>query len=350
MRYNRLALAFPALLGLAALFPQAAAAQFGITANFVNTSLDGTSVPGAPPSTLANADVQNALNYLATQFQTNGTTPFNMTANIEWSDQGYSATNGYTLGGSLSGADNYQTVGGILVNNDLDRYLYGSASTVNTGGSYADFNIILNDNPNVPWNYTMANDPTNSDSSNLASVMYHESIHSMGFSAYNNADGTYSFTTNGGTGTAAPTIWDTHLFDKTTNQLFTLDTPAQRAAAMVSGDANDVGSKLYFTGMNANLTNGGNLVQMSAPSTFVEGSSDGSHIDPNQPGAGLLYPALQSGVYLTPTPLELSMLSDIGWKLSAAPEPSQYAGLGLGTLGLAGLALKARRRKATANA
>ena len=323
---------------LAAAMPRPAAAQVTIT----------SVVTGTAPSDSANADIQNALNFLATDFAPNGTATFNMTASIQWVDLGYSS-GGYALGGSFAGPSLYQTHSDVLYINPLDRYLYGAATTVNTSGNYADFTIELNSNPQVPWDYTLST-PSGGGYS-LASVLYHESIHSMGFAAFNKADGNYDFQSNGGSGQLDPTLWDTKLYDGTTNQSFITDTVAQRQAVMVSGDGNGSNSKLFFAGANALSIIGGKGVGMYAPSTYRSGSSDGSHIASDQSdGGGLLYYATSGGVYKTPSPLELAMMQDIGWKTtngnaSAAPEPGQIAVLSLAAFGILGLTLRARKRK-----
>ena len=327
---------------LAAALPRPAAAQVTITAV----------VTGTAPSGAANTDIQNALNFLATDFAPNaGTTAFHMTASIQWADLGYKTT-GYPLGGSFAGPGLYQTHSDVLYINPLDRYLYGAASTVSTSGNYADFTIELNNNSQVPWDYTLST--PSSGGISLASTLYHESIHSMGFAAFNNANGNYDFKSNGGSGQLDPTLWDTKLYDGTTNQSFITDTLAQRQAVMVSGDGSGNGGKLFFAGTNAQSIIGGNGVAMYAPSTFQDGSSDGSHIASNQPdGGGLLYYATYGGVYQTPSPLELAMMQDIGWRTtnstaSPAPEPGQIAALSLAAFGTLGLILRARKRKAGA--
>jgi len=327
---------------LAAALPRPAAAQVTIT----------SVITGTAPSGSANADIQNALNFLATDFAPNtGTTAFHLTASIQWANLGYSS-GGYTLGGSFANASLYQTHNNVLYINPLDRYLNGAASTVNTSGNYADFTIELNNNSQVPWDYTLST-PSGGGYS-LASVLYHESIHSMGFAAFNKADGNYDFQSNGGSGQLDPTLWDTKLYDGTTGKSFVTDTVAQRAAVMVSGDSNGNHSKLFFAGANALSIIGGSGVGMYAPSTFRGGSSDGSHIASDQlDGGGLLYYATSGGVYQTPSPLELAMMQDIGWKTtngnaSAAPEPGQIAVLSLAAFGILGLTLRARKRKAGA--
>ena len=330
MRFAKLALAVPVLLGLSAALERPAAAQVNISAN----------ITGTAPSASANQDVTNALNFLATDFAPNtGSATFHMTASIQWVDLGFSSS-GYTLGDSSAGSSSFQTHNNTLYINPLDRYLFGAASTVNTGGSYADFTIQLNSNSQVPWDYTLAK-PSNFSNISLASVLYHESIHSMGFAAFNNSDGSYDFSTN--SNVSAPTLWTTHLFDATTNQAFTADTLAQRQAVMVSGD----NSQLLFTGTDAQAANGGNRVSMYAPTSFQVGSSDGSHIAFNQSGAGLLYPAISNSVYLTPTKLELAMMQDIGWRTinsPAVPEASSLISLGA-LLGLGGLFVLTRKRQ-----
>ena len=328
---------------LAAAMPRPAAAQVTIT----------SVVTGTAPSDSANADIQNALNFLATDFAPNtGTTAFHMTASITLTDLKYSSGGGYALGGSSAGSDSFQTHSDVLYINPLDRYLYGANSTVDTSGNYADFTIELNNNSQVPWNYTLSTPLPGSIS--LASVLYHESIHSMGFAAFNQEDGSYDFNGSNGSngyGPLDPTLWDTKLYDGTTNQSFITDTVAQRQAVMVSGDGNGSNSKLFFAGANALSIIGGKGVGMYAPSTYRSGSSDGSHIASDQPdGGGLLYYATSGGTYDTPSPLELAMMQDIGWKTtngnaSAAPEPGQIAVLSLAAFGILGLTLRARKRK-----
>ena len=324
MRYAKLFLAAPVLLGLSVALGRPAAAQVDISAN----------ITGTAPSASANQDVTNALNFLATDFAPEaGSTNFHMTASIQWKDLGY-ASSGYTLGSSFAGSSYFQTHNNTLYINPLDRYLYGAASAVNTGPGYADFSIELNSNSQVPWDYTLAK-PSNFNNISLASVLYHESLHSMGFAAFNSANGNYDF--------GAPTLWTTHLFDATTNQAFTADTLAQREAVMVSGD----NSKLLFTGTDAQAANGGNRVSMYAPTSFQPGSSNGSHIAFNQNGAGLLYPSISNSVYLTPTTLELAMMQDIGWRTinsPSVPEASTTASFGLLlALGLGGFVVAGRK-------
>ena len=337
---------------------QPAAAQFTITANFASESQsNGTNAPSAA----ADADVQAALNTLAASFSTNGSAAFNLKADVSWADQGAS-----TLGTSSAGSGDYQTVTGaqvgdafnptVLLNNDLDRYLLGVASTVNTSGGYADFTLQFNNNGGVIWDYTQTA-PSNFSSYSLASVVTHEALHSMGFSAFNNSDGSYFTKANGGQGDPAPTIWDTKMFDATTGKAFTADSQADRQAVMISGDANGNGGKLFFAGANAKAANGGANVQLFAPSVFQDGSSDGSHFGPNltDPMADLLNPALSNGSYLTASALDLGALQDIGWKLAgsgspAVPEASTTLSFGLLlTLGL-GSILVARKRKAASTA
>lgn len=305
-----------------ALSGRPAAAQVTITAQ----------ISGTPPlgSVGANADIQNSLNSLASDFQS--AMPFNMTAAINWEDLGSGV-----LGGSEASSSMYQTHNGVLYIDPLDRYLYGAASAVVTTGGYVDFTINLN-NKGVAWDYTQAT-PASGGATSLVSVVYHEAIHSMGFGAFNNQNGSYEFSNK-------PTLWTTHLYDAYTSQSFTADTTSQRQVVMVSGDSSGNNGDLLFVGASEEAQNGGKGVSMYAPSTFQLGSSDGSHIAENQIGGELMYPDLVNGVYRTPSPLVLSMMHDIGWQIAAAPEPSDLACLSIGIIATAGLILKARRRRA----
>lgn len=316
-----------ALLALLALMVAPAGAQVSITAN----------ITGTAPSDQANPAIQNALNFLASDFTS--ATPFSMTANISW-DSTLSGTG--TAGTSAAGSGDFQNHNGVLYVNPLDRFVFGAASQVNTSApGYADFSIALD--PGTKWDYTLGQ-PADFSAYSLADVIYHESLHSMGFTAFNSSDGSYQF--------GAPTVFTTKMFDATTNQAFSADTQVQRQAAIVNGEAPNTPGALLFTGATAQAVLNGNPVRLYAPAVYSDGSSDGSHISPLQQGAGLLYPSLGNGSYLTPTNLELAMMDDIGWNAPislgdltpptpSVPEPSSLATL---CVGLAVLVLLRRAR------
>lgn len=90
--------------------------------------------------------------------------------------------------------------------------------------------------------------------------------------------------------------------------------------------------------------NSGADVKLYAPSSFEAGSTY-SHIDPSQTGAGgILFPTLSDNTfYAGPTAVELGMMRDMGWSLTAVPEPSTYALL-FGASALAVVMVRRRRR------
>ena len=316
-------------LFLTAALPRQAAAQFTITANFINENMPGH----AAPSPNADADVQNALNFFASNFKTNGTASFAITENITWADLGASG-----LGGSINGNSSFQNENGTLYINPLDRYLFGDKAAT-SGPGYTDINLVFNNSPKVPLDYTLGT-PSDFNTYSLATSVYHETLHGMGFGAGINQDGSQTFGT--------PTIFTKFLTDANGTPIDSL-TDAQRAAVIIGGPG-----ALLFAGPNAEAAHGGKPVVMYAPTTFEPGSSDGSHIDDSEPAGGPLYSGLFNGQYLPPTALNLAMMQDIGWKLSspaAVPEASTTVSLGLLlAFGLGGMVFAAKKRKVTSKA
>ncbi len=108
----------------------------------------------------------------------------------------------------------------------------------------------------------------------------------------------------------------------------------------VGGESQN-GFGLFFDGANAVAANGGNPVGLFTPNPYEEGSSV-SHIDDDNPAfMGLLMLAAteEGPAARMYSPIEVGILTDLGYDV--IPEPSTGVLLGLGLLGLAA---RGRRR------
>lgn len=208
--------------------------------------------------------------------------------------------------------------------------LFNAVTSTDLAGATTSVTITMNTNSGINWGYAAS--APGAGNYSWQSVVMHEVIHSMGF-----YDGITDAT--GGLANAGYTIFDSFTVRNPGNTAFTsFTTNAQRATAITS-------NQLYWNGAFGKAANGGNPVQLFAPSTFATGSTY-SHIDPSQTGVGgLLFPALADNTfYAGPTAVELGIMRDMGWTLTAVPEPATLA-LILGSFGLA-LAIRHRRRSA----
>jgi len=179
---------------------------------------------------------------------------------------------------------------------------------------------------------------TTSTSYDFVSLSMHELGHGLGFSSRIDKD--YSDGSIGGmlTSTSAstgatnlyPSIYDRFLVDVGGTSLLSM-TDAGRAAVITSG-------ALYWSGAKAIAANGGVKPKLYAPATPAAGSSI-VHLDPST--HFLLDPNLARGEHVAADPVTLGMLADMGWTVTAVPEPASWL-LMFG--GLACVGALARRR------
>lgn len=102
---------------------------------------------------------------------------------------------------------------------------------------------------------------------------------------------------------------------------------------------------MFFSGANAMAANGGNRVAIFSPTTWSEGSS-GAHTDDGTYANTLMISATPAGQGIRVlTAIEVGILQDIGYTLTAIPEPSTYAAI-LGAAAL-GVTIIRRRRRTT---
>ncbi|MFT3734727.1 MAG: PEP-CTERM sorting domain-containing protein [Rhodocyclaceae bacterium] len=134
-----------------------------------------------------------------------------------------------------------------------------------------------------------------------------------------------------------PGIYDSFLADGNGTSLLAM-TDAQRFTALTSGS-------LYWTGANAVAANGGAYVRLNSMAPTADGSITGNvaHYFDVSVDSLMSYPPV-AGVSKTVDPIMLGVMKDIGWNVSAVPEPSTYAML---FAGLAIIGSTARRRMRT---
>lgn len=206
---------------------------------------------------------------------------------------------------------------------------------VDENGSAADGSV--NVNFGQPWNLGAGATPTTQY--DFYSTIFHEFTHALGFSS--------SIAQNGSA--LAPNQWspyDKFLVDKNGNQVVNSTTFALNQsvwdAASVGGASPANG--MFFNGSFAMAANGGQAVGLYTPTTW-EGGSSVSHTDDQNPA---IYGTMMTAQGPTgPWPrdysaIEVGMMRDLGYTVTAVPEPETYAML------LAGLALIssiARRRR-----
>lgn len=202
---------------------------------------------------------------------------------------------------------------------------------------------FVNVNFGQPWNLTAGT--TSNAQYDFYSTVFHEFTHALGFSSSINQNGTPLV---GGAG--VPNQWspfDQFLVDKDGNKVinsttFALDQTVWNAASV--GGASPAGG-MFFNGSFAVAANGGNAVGLYTPTTW-EGGSSVSHTDDQN---GAIYGTMMTAQGPTgPWPrdyskVEVGMMRDLGYTVTAVPEPETYAML-LAGLGLIGSIARRRRQ------
>ncbi|MCF3650988.1 hypothetical protein [Synoicihabitans lomoniglobus] len=174
----------------------------------------------------------------------------------------------------------------------------------------------------MTWDFGYTWDYDNSISSgayDFQRVAMHELTHVLGFSSYIGSDGAGLFDGN-------PTTYsyfDQFLTDASGNAL--VDSSGNYQGGTILSDG--VSSDVYFNGANAVAANGGERVHMYSPSSYNGGSSL-SHLDTDFYGSVgyIMTHAVSSGASVREfSAIELGILTDLGYTVSAVPEPSTLA-------------------------
>lgn len=206
------------------------------------------------------------------------------------------------------------------------------ASLIQTNDNFGQsYQGTLTWNFGYTWDY---DDSVANGSCDFKAVAMHELTHTLGFASLIAANGTSDLGTN---------VWSTFdqfLTDASGNTLINPTTKAYAGGTILT---DGFGSDVYFSGSNAMTANGGARVHIYSPASYASGSSL-SHLDTDffTSSAYLMEHAVAAGpATRTLGALELGILSDLGYSVSAVPEPSTYA-LCAGALALL---LAARRKK-----
>ncbi len=188
------------------------------------------------------------------------------------------------------------------------------------------------------WDYDDAVAPGSFD---FKAVAMHELMHALGFASLVGSDGSSRI----GNNTYA--WFDKFLTDSTGN--VTTGRLVNDSASYVGGTilSNGVGSDVYFAGANAKAAFGGNPVPLYSPASYLAGSSL-SHLNTDYftASAFVMEHAVAAGAATRAlSALELGILTDLGYSVSAIPEPATVV-LAAGLLALAGVVLRRRRTAA----
>jgi hypothetical protein len=210
----------------------------------------------------------------------------------------------------------------------LANHLKGSDLSPGVAEIWARFNSDV-DNPDVlrsrGWYY--GSDGNCGDNIDFVSVALHEIAHGLSFcSTFDSWGGGFFYD--------YPSIYDRFL-EKGDGTDFTSMAKADRRDAVESDD-------LYWSGPRGSLGNGGVRPKIFAPNPSQPGSSV-SHIDETLYADDLLS-ASYSGADHTPSAMDLGILADMGWNVSAvAASMARDTAIAVEISGSTGLALSERQ-------
>ena len=278
--------------------PESATATFSIT--YVP---NGGTDPGGRPCETFPEEAKAAFNAAAAVWSNILQSPVPITISTCWANLGSSSTLGYSGGGvwvrNFPNAPRANT----WYAESLANALAGSDLVPSS------FNMHITYNLNFSWYYgTDGNTP--SGQYDLMTVVLHEITHGLNFSGsmqYSGGQGSWG-------SSGYPNIYDTFMRDGSGNLLIDTGVYGNPSAALGSAlTSNDI----WFHGSNAMAANGGQRVQIYAPSPWAAGSSY-AHLGLIFEGTvnRLMVYRLSAGVSThDPGPVTRALLKDLGWTI-----------------------------------
>lgn len=301
---------FVGLLMLAAL-PLAAQAQIVFTFTFDDADGSGFNDNNTSVGADRRGALQSAANTLSSYFSSS------YTANINFTVESYS-TDDSTL---ASAGSDYIGSGNGFYKTDVQRKIQDGV-----GGGVG----VINWNFFHSWDY---DDSVAGGSLDFKSVAMHEILHAMGFASAISSSGRGLLDRTSGSADVWA-IFDQFLTNGSGGRL--VNTSAEYVGGGILTDG--VSSDVYWDGAAGKAANAGSRVRIYSPATFEDGSSL-SHLDTAIYGTNnfIMTHAVAPGQSLRMlSAIEIGMLTDLGYNMTAIPEPAAVALLfGAGALGLA---------------
>lgn len=274
-------------------------------------------------------------NYFGSVFTNSGT----ITMNVEGVVEDCSAGCGLAYAGGAGVLNSPGFGNGEVIRRKL-------VDGIDLNGSAADGVVGVNWGANWELNPSISVQQQNTGNFDFYSALFHEFTHALGFSTKLQEDG--SDATEQGSlkgGRDYPGYW--LAFDKFKTNCGNF--------SLIDGNSFETNQGIYdfaktnamcFNGPNAMAANGGNQVALFAPSTYLNGST-GSHLDKAVFTTDMMKHDRAPNVdeARTFSAVETGVLMDIGYTVTAVPEPATIA-LMLGGLGV----VVARSRKARGKA
>ena len=237
------------------------------------------------------------------------------------------------LGDTLASAGSEYVDRGVAGFN-LDEVVREKLQTgIDPNGAQADGSIDVNFGNEWELNF---NTPVSNERYDFYSTMFHEFTHTLGFSS---SVGQFGDPLLGARDAGSWTTFDSYIVDKNGTGIIDSSTFAINQGVW---DAGSVGGAspaegLFFSGPNAVTANGSNPVGLYTPQPWEEGSSV-SHLDDDNSAFAemMMLAASDMGPYARDySAVEIGILQDLGYTITAIPEPEAYAMMlaGLGVLG-----------------
>lgn len=246
------------------------------------------------------AQAQAAFQFAVDIWQTQITTPINITVNANFVSLGAGILGSAGPNGLLR-----DFTGAPQANTFYARALADKLSNSNIGGT--NLEITANFNSDFTNWYFGTDGATPFTEFDFVSVVLHELGHGFGFLGFGDVSGGNGSVRLGAP--ANPSIYDRFVENGSGTPITSFTDPSAALAAQLQG------GDLFFDGTFARQANGGNPAEIYAPATFNGGSSY-SHLDEGFNGSinALMTFSISNGEAIhNPGPVMLGMFRDMGW-------------------------------------